>query len=30
MTINRGKQDGITGDMPVVTDEGLVGQRRPP
>jgi rod shape-determining protein MreC len=26
MTINRGKEDGIEGDMPVVTDEGLVGK----
>lgn len=26
VTINRGKRDGITGDMPVVTDEGLVGK----
>ena len=26
VTINRGKQDGITGDMPVVTEEGLVGK----
>jgi len=26
VTINRGKQDGIEGDMPVVTDEGLVGK----
>ncbi len=26
MTINRGKQDGIEGDMPVLTDEGLVGK----
>jgi rod shape-determining protein MreC len=26
ITINRGKQDGIQGDMPVVTDEGLVGK----
>lgn len=25
-TINRGKDDGIEGDMPVVTDEGLVGK----
>ena len=26
VTINRGKQDGIERDMPVVTDEGLVGK----
>src|SRR6266481_4098113 len=26
VTINRGKQDGIETDMPVVTDEGLVGK----
>ena len=26
ITINRGKEDGIEGDMPVVTDEGLVGK----
>ena len=26
VTINRGKQDGITGDMPVVTEAGLVGK----
>src|SRR6266403_1742971 len=26
VTINRGKQDGIEADMPVVTDEGLVGK----
>jgi len=26
VTINRGKEDGIDGDMPVVTDEGLVGK----
>ncbi|MGI9087300.1 MAG: rod shape-determining protein MreC [Chthoniobacterales bacterium] len=26
VTINRGKQDGIDGDMPVVTEEGLVGK----
>src|SRR5256714_6845931 len=26
VTINRGKQDGIDSDMPVVTDEGLVGK----
>ena len=26
VTINRGKRDGIEGDMPVVTDEGLVGK----
>ena len=26
ITINRGKEDGIDGDMPVVTDEGLVGK----
>ncbi|HEV2096464.1 MAG TPA: rod shape-determining protein MreC [Chthoniobacterales bacterium] len=26
VTINRGKDDGIEGDMPVVTDEGLVGK----
>jgi len=26
ITINRGKDDGIEGDMPVVTDEGLVGK----
>ncbi|MFL6531242.1 MAG: rod shape-determining protein MreC [Chthoniobacterales bacterium] len=26
VTINRGKQDGIQGDMPVVTEEGLVGK----
>src|SRR5205085_104912 len=26
VTINRGKEDGIEGDMPVVTDEGLVGK----
>lgn len=26
VTINRGKQDGILGDMPVVTEEGLVGK----
>lgn len=26
VTINRGKRDGIAGDMPVVTDEGLVGK----
>src|SRR5947207_10409173 len=26
LTINRGKQDGIESDMPVVTDEGLVGK----
>src|SRR3954464_6178984 len=26
VTINRGKQDGIEGDMPVVTEEGLVGK----
>ena len=26
VTINRGKQDGITGDMSVVTEEGLVGK----
>ena len=26
VTINRGKQDGVEGDMPVVTDEGLVGK----
>src|SRR4029077_19384396 len=26
VTINRGKDDGVEGDMPVVTDEGLVGK----
>ena len=26
VTINRGKRDGIESDMPVVTDEGLVGK----
>jgi rod shape-determining protein MreC len=26
VTINRGKTDGIEADMPVVTDEGLVGK----
>src|SRR5436853_2283043 len=26
VTINRGKDDGVDGDMPVVTDEGLVGK----
>src|SRR5213595_3857082 len=26
VTINRGKEDGIEPDMPVVTDEGLVGK----
>ncbi|MDQ2659659.1 MAG: rod shape-determining protein MreC [Verrucomicrobiota bacterium] len=26
ITINRGKQDGIDSDMPVVTEEGLVGK----
>jgi rod shape-determining protein MreC len=26
IAINRGKEDGIEGDMPVVTDEGLVGK----
>jgi rod shape-determining protein MreC len=26
LTINRGKEDGIEGDMPIVTDEGLVGK----
>ena len=26
ITINRGKEDGVEGDMPVVTDEGLVGK----
>ncbi|MGI8820831.1 MAG: rod shape-determining protein MreC [Chthoniobacterales bacterium] len=26
VTINRGKRDGITGDMPVVTEAGLVGK----
>src|SRR5207244_7150864 len=26
VTINRGKEDRIEGDMPVVTDEGLVGK----
>ncbi|MEY2439311.1 MAG: rod shape-determining protein MreC [Verrucomicrobiota bacterium] len=26
VTINRGKENGIEGDMPVVTDEGLVGK----
>ena len=26
VTINRGKDDGIDSDMPVVTDEGLVGK----
>src|SRR5437588_2909291 len=26
LTINRGKEDGIEPDMPVVTDEGLVGK----
>ena len=26
VTINRGKRDGIEGDMPVVTEEGLVGK----
>src|SRR6059058_2808309 len=26
VTINRGKRDGIETDMPVVTDEGLVGK----
>ncbi|MDQ6655819.1 MAG: rod shape-determining protein MreC [Verrucomicrobiota bacterium] len=26
ITINRGKQDGISGDMPVVTEAGLVGK----
>ena len=26
VTINRGKEDGIETDMPVVTDEGLVGK----
>src|SRR2546430_11211158 len=26
VTINRGKEDGVEGDMPVVTDEGLVGK----
>jgi rod shape-determining protein MreC len=26
MTINRGKQDAVESDMPVVTDEGLVGK----
>src|SRR5437870_5956982 len=26
VTVNRGKQDGIESDMPVVTDEGLVGK----
>jgi len=26
VTINRGKEDGVESDMPVVTDEGLVGK----
>src|SRR5207249_6503572 len=26
LTINRGKEDGIEPDMPVVTDEGLIGK----
>ena len=26
VTVNRGKEDGIDSDMPVVTDEGLVGK----
>ncbi|MDQ6859776.1 MAG: rod shape-determining protein MreC [Verrucomicrobiota bacterium] len=26
VTINRGKEDGVQGDMPVVTEEGLVGK----
>src|SRR3954471_15487203 len=26
VTINRGKEDGLDGDMPVVTDDGLVGK----
>src|SRR5438132_3995667 len=26
VTVNRSKQDGIDSDMPVVTDEGLVGK----
>lgn len=26
ITINRGKRDGLDGDMPVVTDQGLVGK----
>src|SRR3954462_12492358 len=26
VTINRGKEDNIEGDMPVVTDEGLIGK----
>ncbi len=26
VTINRGKEDGVEGDMPVVTDEGVVGK----
>src|SRR5438552_4583352 len=26
VTINRGKEDGVEGDVPVVTDEGLVGK----
>ena len=26
VTINRGRQDGVAGDMPVVTDAGLVGK----
>ncbi len=26
VSINRGKEDGVEGDMPVVTDEGLVGK----
>ncbi|MEP6937700.1 MAG: rod shape-determining protein MreC [Chthoniobacterales bacterium] len=26
VTVNRGKEDGVEGDMPVVTDEGLVGK----
>lgn len=26
ITINRGTEDGVEGDMPVVTDEGLVGK----
>src|ERR1041385_7583920 len=26
ITINRGSEDGVEGDMPVVTDEGLVGK----
>src|SRR6267143_4187729 len=26
VTINRGQEDGVDGDMPVVTDEGLVGK----